>query len=768
MSDLSGPTPPTEDCPTVETLRAFVQGRLAEADLSTVLCHLYVRSCRRCGELLLAMPQTTASVLAPPAGVVTGPDERRTAHDRPAGRGGEGGDAQTFGGLRLGRYAVRELLGKGGFGAVYAAFDDGLRREVAVKVPFECRLATEELGKVRAEAWLHAALDHPNVVPIYDVGETADVPFFFVSKLIRGENLAQRIERSRPGPREAAGLLVPLALALDHMRQRGLVHRDVKPRNVLLDEGGTPYLTDFGLATQPSPAAEGAPERLLLAGTLPYMSPEQASGHVGRVDHRSDVYALGVVLYELLTGERPFRGEAKRVREDIQRRPPVPPRQLAPAVPRDLERICLKALAKAPEQRYQEAGQLAEDLGCWLRGEPPRHVGAARLRRGLWWVRRNRERVGWVALALLALALVGWVATRPTPEPEPAPDRRVAATVRTDPPGASVSYFPLGERTGEPRPDAVVRGKDGEAVRLLPGHYLVVAVSDADPGQFHEVFRVVPGDGRDIRGPFRHQEWRGVDGVTELGKVKLHRLVRPPDMSLFPAAEGFDTFGKVPRVEGGEVVFPKQRRRVPAFLLDTTEVRADGYHRWLKGAVRSEERPVPSPDHPATSMTWDYAAAYAEWAGKRLPDEYEYEYAATACGRFRFPWGDSVEPLRGKGWSFGPVGQPAFDRVQPTPDQPAVFGLYSNVAEWTSSWPGFIPAGGPGVPLWTLRVVRGGPDSVVRGKAQLEREVEGPRRGLNLTGFGVRDEPRPGLGFRCARSAEPRREAKDFGAAVGP
>jgi eukaryotic-like serine/threonine-protein kinase len=746
-------------------LRAFVRGRLAEDDLNTVVGHVYVQSCQRCGELLLAMPQTTASVLAPPP-VPAGPDGVRTILARPTGLAAPAGEAREFRGLRLGRYVVRELLGKGGFGAVYAAFDDGLRREVAVKVPFESRLAGEDLGEVRTEAWRHASLDHPNIVPIYDIGESAEVPVFFVSKLVRGESLAARVERSPLSPREAAELLVPLALALDHMRQRGLVHRDVKPRNVLLDEAGTPYLTDFGLATRPS--AGGAPERLLLAGTLPYMSPEQAAGQADRVDHRTDVYALGVVLYELLTGERPFQGDVPTMREQIQHRPPVPPRRLDGAVPRDLEAICLKALAKAPADRYQEAGQLAEDLACWLRGEPPRHVESARLRGGLWWLRRRREPVGWVVLALLALTLVVWVATRPAPAPEPPHDPSVVASVRTEPAGASVSYFPLDEMTGEPRPAEVVRGKDGEAVRLPPGHYLVVAVSDAEPARFHEVFRLVPGRGDAMAGLYRHEKWSVEGDVVQLPTIKLPPADAAKEMCFLPEGKGFETVDPAPRQRGGKLVDWPVKRRVPAFYLDPTEVTNEAYLPWLKQQKAPAQVVIHQPDHPASGVTWHEAVAFAEYFGKRLPDEYEYEYAATACGKSRFPWGDSADRLKAKRWAFGPVRGPGIDRLLLPGGQTAVYGLYSNVLEWTSSRPGEAPGGGLAFPVAELRVVRGGPASLVSGAPDFTEEAKGPRDRLCLPGLVHKMEPMPGLGFRCARSARPRLEAKDFGGLVGP
>jgi hypothetical protein len=760
MNNPGEPTPLSEPCPTVETLRAFARGQLTLNNLSTVVDHLFVKNCRRCGELLLAMPETTASALAPPPLALLTAAEAPTVEARrpPMWVAGE---AEAFRGLRLGRYLIRDLVGKGGFGAVYAARDEELHRDVAVKVPFECGLRPEQLSQVKAEARLHASLDHPNILPIYDIGETPDVPVFFVSKLIRGQNLALRAEQARLSPREAAGLLVPLASALDHMRRRGLVHRDVKPRNVLIDEQGTPYLTDFGLAMQPSPLADGAPERLLFAGTLPYMSPEQARGEVDRVDHRTDVYALGVILYELLTGERPFRGDATTLRERIVNQPPVPPRQLDAAVPGDLEAVCLKALAKAPADRYQEAGQLGEDLECWLRGEPPRHAGRSRLRRAGWWLRRNAERAGWAALALLALALVGWVATRPPPPeppPEPPPDPRVPATVRTEPPGASVSYFPLHETTGEPQPDKVVRGKEGEVVKLHPGHYLIVAVSDTEEGRFHEVFRTVPGGPDGLPGPFRHERWGGAEEGLTLPVIRLPRGDVQRGMALFPAATEFVALGAPPRLAGGGAEVRPQRRRIPAFWLDTAEVRADDFRRW--SAQNGEAANLP-PDHAAVQVWWGHAAGYAEKVGKRLADEFEFEFAATDRGKRQPGWRVAPDPRAGGKWTYGPVGVRGADTVE-LPGQPPVHGLCSNVAEWTTSWAAIPPIAGVPVPGAMARVVRGGSLEVIDRKADVSDQARSPwcREALR------HPDHRMGLGFRCARSAKPRWDPEDFGAAI--
>jgi formylglycine-generating enzyme required for sulfatase activity len=264
----------------------------------------------------------------------------------------------------IGRYRVQATLGEGGFGRVYLAFDEQLQRLVAIKVPHRQLVPGPEAAEFYlAEARAAACLDHPNIVPVYDFGGTPDHPCFIVSKFIEGQTLARQMRAQWPSFAEAARLVATVAEALHHAHLRGIVHRDVKPGNILLDTAGRPHMADFGVALREANFGTGPCN----PGTPAYMSPEQARGEGHRVDGRSDIFSLAVVLYELLTRRRPFRASTmEEMLRQVAEAEPRPPRQLDDTIPRELERICLKALARRASERYTTAHDLADDLEHFL------------------------------------------------------------------------------------------------------------------------------------------------------------------------------------------------------------------------------------------------------------------------------------------------------------------------------------------------------------------------------------------------------------------
>jgi WD40 repeat protein len=353
----------------------------------------------------------TRPAAAPPAEAATlAPECPRPPTGLPAGADG----------VSVPGYEILATLGRGGMGVVYQARQNQLGRVVALKMILSgAHAGPDEMARFRTEAEAIARLQHPNIVQVFEVGEQGGLPYFSL-EFCPGGSLEKKLSGTPLPPKEAARLVETLARAMQAAHENGVIHRDLKPANVLLTSDGTPKVTDFGLAKLRSgepgvsaPAGQTATGAVL--GTPSYMAPEQAGGKSGAAGPACDVYALGAILYECLTGRPPFRAAtAMDTLLQVLHQDPVPPRALNPAVPRDLETVCLKCLHKEAERRYASATALAADLRRWQHGLPVR-ARPVRAAERLWrWCRRNPVITSAsliVAAALFTTAAVIWHST---------------------------------------------------------------------------------------------------------------------------------------------------------------------------------------------------------------------------------------------------------------------------------------------------------------------------------------------------------------------
>src|SRR6266851_4787007 len=406
------------DCPDPSELALFVTGDLSGRSIERIARH--VESCSACELALAALDHSADPLLSRLQGVVIedapaeGPVPRellaaaRSLHGEHRGREDWADEAPR----RIGKFDLLEELGLGSFGHVFRARDTELGRTVAIKMLRAGHLASrEEVDRFLREARSAAQLQHPGLVALFETGQTEEGLFYLVEEFVQGETLTARLKAGRLGFRPAAELIAAVADALDHAHRHGVIHRDVKPSNIQLDAEGRPHLMDFGLARHETDESPMTMDGQVL-GTPAYSSPEQARGESNAVDGRTDVYSLGVILYELLTGERPFRGNRQMLLLQVLNDEPRPPRQLNDKAPRDLETICLKAMSKAPARRYATAEELADDLRRFLRGEPIRARPVGRAER-LWrWCRRNPVAAGLLLAVTLSSAFGLWELSR--------------------------------------------------------------------------------------------------------------------------------------------------------------------------------------------------------------------------------------------------------------------------------------------------------------------------------------------------------------------
>jgi len=534
---------------------------------------------------------------------------------------------------RIDEFQIIKKIGEGGMGVVYLAEDLILGRRVALKVLAAWLSGSEDaLARFRTEARATAAIQHPAIVPVYKFGHEGQL-HYIASEYVEGSTLAELIAAERGQRtakvavtklrlwcRQAAALIADVADGLNAAHRVQVLHRDVKPSNILIDRDNHPRLTDFGIAKFLTEESRGDETRAI--GTVHYMSPEQAAIANAEVDQRSDVFSLGVVLYELLSLRRPFEGGSQNeILKAVAEKEAPRLRTVDSAIPRDLEVICQRAMEKRPNDRYQSAAHVAADLRCYLEDRPILAVPPSAFRRVRVWCRVHRRALAVISSLVLVLGAVGAFSFASYREAKHWREVRSAVQLENIEEGTRIYqrlFDPESLKVG-PREPAQVDGND--TVWLLPGEYRFEFL--ATDGRFAEADLLLESAGES----------------ESLAPIFIDEQKALQSMVFVPA--GSMKFG------GAKSVRPEHEVHLDGFWIDRYEVTNEQYLDFVRQSGHARPQPWgatwPPNDLaklPAVGMPWDDMEACCRWYGKRLPTVLEWERAARYPDNRLYPGGD--------------------------------------------------------------------------------------------------------------------------------
>jgi len=570
------------------------------------------------------------------------------------------------------RYRILKELGKGGMGEVFLAQDTLLDREVVLKFMLPQYLANPELkARFLREARVAARLKHPNLITIHDFGEDQNRAYIAM-EYVEGESLKDLLARKELSLQEALDLILQICEGLNAAHQAGITHRDLKPANILIDKKGQAKVADFGLARLEGSTPLTQAGNIM--GTVRYMSPEQVRGK--ELDSRSDIFSLGVMLYELLTRRLPFSDENENdfaIFEAIKQQNPEPVSRYQPGGSKGLQRIMDKVLDKDRETRYQSVEELASDLKREIARPAPDEKTA----------KRRYGPIAIVSAVILAASLLGvWLLPKLTNQPPPS--IKTTLSIATTPDGATVRLN--GDSIGVTPWQLATELSEKIELRLQKQDYV----------DFDTTVVITKGRDEEFSFTLKQREPATPPGVIPKPEETTPSIFN--NMELIPA--GSFLMGSA---DGDDDEKPEHQIVLEAFYMDKYEVMVAQYQRFLEATRRQKPaywtEQLQSPNHPVVYVSWGDAMAYAKWAGKRLPTEAEWEYAArggnTGIGgkqNYKYPWGNEAiaskanfdfKQTRGYSWedarkSLKPVGSYTANGYR-------LFNMVGNVSEWCSS-----------------------------------------------------------------------------------